>query len=203
MIKVVKRKMNGWIIGLLIGLIVAGGVVGFLAWERARTYHLLAVQPGVLYRSGQQGTAQLARAIDSCKIKTVVSLIDPQELADPAKPQFKEEAVLLQQKGVALESVPVPLGGWPSSGDVQKFLKLTEDARLQPVLVHCAQGVRRTGMMVAAYEMSVMNYDKARTREAIEGFGHSRRTTADIEKFIEIYEPVNRVVTEQPAPGKE
>ena len=44
-------------------------------------------------------------------------------------------------------------------------------------------------MMIAAYEMSVLKYDKPHAIAAIQSFGHSDRTTEDIKRFIETYDP--------------
>ncbi len=49
-------------------------------------------------------------------------------------------------------------------------------------------------MMVAAYQMSVMGYDKQRAKSELQTFGHSRRTVGDIEKFIDLYDPQTREV---------
>jgi protein tyrosine/serine phosphatase len=66
--------------------------------------------------------------------------------------------------------------------------------------VHCAQGVRRTGMMAAAFERKVLGWDKARTRAAVLSFGHSHRTTDDVVRFIREYNPATGAVpTSQPA----
>lgn len=177
---------------------------GFTYWWGAiKTYHFLEVQPGVLYRDGNQGMRELATAIKKSSAKTIVPLIDDAELADTAKKQFAQEMTSVPRMNAKVERVPVKLGGWPTTDDVRKFLEIAEKKDNQPVLVHCAQGVRRTGMMVAAYQMSVLGYDKAKANAAIEAFGHSERTVGDIRKFIDIYDPTTRTVTQQLAPSEE
>jgi len=171
---------------------------GFTYWWGAiKTYHFAEVQPGVLYRDGNQGAREFATAIKKSGAKTIVALIDDKELADSNKSQFQKEMTVAPKLGATVERVPVTLGGWPTSADVQKFLDVATDKSKQPVLVHCAQGVRRTGMMVAAYQMSVLGYDKAKAVAAIESFGHSDRTINDVKTFIEIYDPVTRTVTKE------
>lgn len=169
-------------------------VFGVALWQSNRAYHLATVQPGVLYRDGARSARQFATALDSVYPHTVVSLVDAQEIADPNKPQLGEEAKLCSARGIKLDRIEVKLGGWPRSEDLQRFLKIVTDKRNQPVLVHCAQGVRRTAFFVAAYQESVLGYDKARTKDAILTFGHSDKTIDDIRRFIDEYDARNESV---------
>jgi protein tyrosine/serine phosphatase len=88
--------------------------------------------------------------------------------------------------------IPITLGGWPSGDQIRQFLSIAVDPAAQPVLVHCAQGVRRTGMMIAAYQLSILKFDKNRASAAMMTFGHSQRTIDDVQKFIEVYDPKAR-----------
>src|SRR3712207_2090287 len=181
------RRSHQLLVLLAVGLVLGGA---FFVWRQwFQTYHLATVDEGVLYRDGCQSPREFATAIKKVKPKTVVSLIDDRELNDPAKPQFKQEVEYLRQRRIKLEHIPVRLGGWPTEQDVKRFLEVVNNPQNQPVLVHCAQGVRRTGMMVAAYQEAVMKWDDGRAKDAIEDFGHSERTVSDIKRFIEGYDP--------------
>lgn len=48
----------------------------------------------------------------------------------------------------------------PVDADVLKFLQIVTTKSQQPVLVHCAQGSDRTGMMVAIYRIVVQGWSK-------------------------------------------
>ena len=173
-------------------------LAGFLAWRQwYETYHFAVVDPGRLYRDGNRGPREFATMLRRAKPKTVVCLIDDQELVDPTKPEFAAEMDALKREGIGVERVPVKLGGWPTNDDVRRFLAVATDADKQPVLVHCAQGVRRTGMMVAAYQESVLGYDRERAKREIMRFGHSERSIGDVRRFIDVYDPVKREVTEE------
>lgn len=172
-------------------------------WALLRTYHFAVVQQGVLYRDGNRGVAEFEHAIRRGKIKSVVCLIDAGELSSHEKPEFAAEMKWCQQRGVPVERIPIRLGGWPSSDDVKRFLAFVADKNNQPVLVHCAQGVRRTGMMVAAYQQSVMGWDDEKCKREILTFGHSQRTVGDVQKFIDVYDPVTGAVPDDLPIGKE
>jgi len=193
------RLLYGIVIAVV--LLVAGGAL--LWWAKFATYHFAVVRPGVLYRDGNRGIREFSHAIERGHIKTVVSLVDDGEIASDRKPEFKAEMAWCQAHGVRVERVVVPLGGWPTEENVGQFLSVVSDKANQPVLVHCAQGVRRTGMMVAAYQRSAMGWDALKCKAAMLTFGHGPRTVKDVEKFIEVYDPATGKVPEGMGVGKE
>jgi protein tyrosine phosphatase (PTP) superfamily phosphohydrolase (DUF442 family) len=186
--------------GAILGGIFLLAAVGAVSWLTLRTYHFATVKQGVLYRCGNRGMAEFSNTVGRIHPKTVVSLIDDSELKDPLKPQFRTEANYLAAHGIQQIRISVTLGGWPNSDDIRKFLAIAADAKNQPVLVHCAQGVRRTGMFVAAYQESAMKFGPAQAKDAILSFGHSDHVTDDVKTFIDAYDPVTMTVaTTMPA----
>ena len=181
------RRRVGKLLVVVLVTLVAAAAYGWRCY--LDTYHLATVQPHALYRDGNQSPCQFETAIRKVQPRTVVSLVDENEEVDDAKPQFKAEAKYLGDKGIRLERIPVKLGGWPTKSDVEKFLSVTSDPANQPVLVHCAQGVRRTGMMVAAYQIKHLGYDKEKAKDEMLAFGHSERTVNDVKRFIDGYDP--------------
>jgi len=181
---------------LVVLALAAAGLAIVLVNQRRHAYHLASVQEGVLYRDGLKSPEQFAATLEKVHPKTVVSLLDPTEVANPSKTQFAKEESLCAAKGAKLVRIPVALGGWPTSEDVRQFIKIVSDPQDQPVLVHCAQGVRRTGFFVAAYQESVLGYDAAKAKDSIVSFGHSGNTIDDVKRFIDRYDPKT-----QTAPG--
>lgn len=183
---------------------VSMAIAGFLVWRQYfETYHLATVDSGKVYRDGNRGPRELSNTLRKVQPRTVVCLIDDEELSDKEKPEFAAEVELLKQQGVEMVRIPVKLGGWPTASDIDSFLKIASDTARQPVLVHCAQGVRRTGMMVAAYQQSVLGWDDRKAEDAILAFGHSERSIGDVRRFIRVYDPQNRAMTEELAQSKE
>jgi len=189
---IVKRRVVPLLIGLAV--LVTAGTVSVTIWLSHRVYHLATVQAGVLYRDGAKSESQLAAALDDVHPRTVVALVDSAEQSDPSKPQFAQESTLCDARGVTLRRIEVKLGGWPSSDNIREFLAIVNDKQNQPVLVHCAQGVRRTAFFVAAYQESVLGYDKSKAKDAILTFGHSDSTINDIRRFIDGYDPQTQTV---------
>ena len=175
---------------ILVAVILAAG--WWIFWAYFDTYHLATVNAGILYRDGVRDLHQFDLAAKKTHLKTVVSLVDDQEITHTP---FTDEMAYCQAHGIKVIRLPVPLGGWPTGDQISQFLAITRDPSLQPVLVHCAQGVRRTGMMVAAYERSVLKLDKEQTTAAMLTFGHSQRTVGDVMRFIDTYDPQTEQMT--------
>lgn len=195
-----RRRVGRVLVVFLVALLAAGAYV----WRcYLDTYHLATVQVSALYRDGNQSPCQFETAIRKVQPRTVVSLVDENEVKDETKPQFEAEKDFLESKGVRLERIPIRLGGWPTKADVEKFIQVASDPQNQPVLVHCAQGVRRTGMMVAAYQMKQMGYDRERAKAELLTFGHSDRTANDVRKFIDGYDPATGHVPDNLMPSVE
>ena len=178
---------------LVLGALAAAGALAW--WRYFQVYHLETVDAGVLYRDGNRGLREFANMVRKIRPRTVVCLLDDQELADPAKPQFAREIEFLKAQGIAFERIPVRLGGWPTTQDIQRFLAIVRQEDRRPVVVHCAQGVRRTGMFVAAYQESVLGWSDQQARDRLLTFGHSQRTVKDVQRFIEVYDARSGQVT--------
>jgi len=189
-------KPFDWRPTIVIALVVLACV--FVWWQWFMTYHLEVVQEGVLYRDGNRGMREFKNAVRKVKPKTVVCLIDDTELADETKPMFAQEVEFLKARDINLERVKVPLGGWPSEAEINQFLDVMADKNNHPVLIHCAQGVRRTGMMVAAYQEAVLGYSDEQAEAKIEWFGRkpTSATIAEVKKFIRAYDGKTRKLTE-------
>ena len=188
-------RMAWWI---AIAILLICGVLVWHWWFDA--YHLATVKEGVLYRDGVRTPREFAIMVRRVNPKTIVRLIDENERQNEP---FVSESAYCREHGIDLIDLPICLGGWPTSEQVDTFLNLTNNSKRQPLLVHCAQGVRRTGMMVAAFQESVLGYDREKTKAAMLTFGHSERTIQDVKKFIDLYDVENRTLPVTLPIGKE
>lgn len=200
-----RREQAAFRIGVVASVVVTivglAAIAGWTVYQWQSThYHYAMVQGGVLYRDGFKSAKQFDAALKRARIKTDVSLVDERE---QAKPPLDQEQAVCARDGVELVRIPVTLGGWPNGDQVKQFLAIATDPAHQPVIVHCAQGVRRTGMMVAAYQESVLHWDAAKTKSSVLAFGHSERTTGDIKTFIDDYDPQAQVMTKKMEPSSE
>lgn len=152
----------------------------------------MTVREGMLYRDGNRGMREFRTSIRKVAPKTVVCLVEDDEVNDPELAMFKQEFAFLQDKGIRLVRIPVQVGNWPTRDDIEKFLGVAADPANQPVLVHCAQGMHRTGIMVAAYQVRAMGYTPDQAAQAIQVGGPGKRpaVVADLKHFISDYDPV-------------
>ena len=195
---VIAPNVMGKVIAIIALVALAAA---FWTWRQYfQVYHLATVQDGALYRDGVRSLREFATDVRRVRPRTVVSLVDDHEVAQPP---FVDELAYCKANGIDVVRIPVQLGGWPTGQQIEQFLAVVADASRRPVLVHCAQGVRRTGMMAAAYQESVMGFDRQRTKDAMLNFGHSQRTVGDVQRFIDLYDPAARRMTEQPALSSE
>ena len=184
---------------IVLGVLVAADAVAGMAGRgfiyglySARTYHFRVVTPGVLYRDGMRNPSQFARSCSRAGIKTVVSVIGHGEVVSERFAPAIEEC---RKNGMRTECLGVNIGGWPDTQAIRQFLEIVSDPQRRPVLVHCREGVRRTGMVVAAYQMSILGFTREQAKAAMEQFGHSARTVADVKRFIDLYDPSDRSIT--------
>ena len=187
-------KVTTPLVVLLAVVLLGGWALWRAKWQ---VYHFATVDPGILYRDGNRGMREFKTALRRANARTVVMLNDDEEVQ---KEPFSSELNYLKEEGIEVVRIPVKLGGYPSSDQVRQFLDVVNDRGKWPILVHCAQGVRRTGMMVAAYQESVLGYDDGKAKANIIPFGRkpTSQTLADIKSFIDGYDGKKRELTTMP-----
>jgi protein tyrosine/serine phosphatase len=130
--------------------------------DRIFPKHLHGVYPGFLYRSGQIDARLIEPTLRELGIDVIVDLGG--ETPDPAQ---AAERAAARQLGIAYHSFPLRGSG---HGAVETYVSAVEaiaraEQAGQQVLVHCRAGDRRTGGVIAVYEMLVRG---ERTEHALE-----------------------------------
>jgi protein tyrosine phosphatase (PTP) superfamily phosphohydrolase (DUF442 family) len=173
---------------LIFGFVLLLGLTGFLVWRYYfETYHLVVVDPGKLYRDGNRGLREFKNSLRKAKPRTVIAVVDETEFTEP---EFVAARELVKSRGLEFHWIPIRAGWYPTAEQVRQFLAIANDPAKQPVLYHDDEGIRRAGMMMAAYQESVLGYDDQKTKAAIQSFGHSDRTVDEVRRFIDVYDPV-------------
>lgn len=136
---------------LLVGLALAtGGCTRVL-------FNFGAVVEGELYRSSQPSPLFLRWAVARHGIRTLVNLRGDTE---------GFESAFAARHGLRLYSFDLRASRPPPPAEVERFLGIVSEPANHPVLVHCRNGVDRTGYMIGIYRVARMGWTAARaTRE--------------------------------------
>jgi protein tyrosine phosphatase (PTP) superfamily phosphohydrolase (DUF442 family) len=179
-----RAKRNFIVIAVVVVVLSA---VNFIYYQFGATYHFVEVDPGKVYRDGNRSVREFKAALRKSNAKTVVAVIDDEEYMQP---EFAEARELLKSRGIGYHWIKIKAGRYPRPEQVVEFLSIASDPAKQPVLYHDDEGIRRAGMMMAAYQMSVLKYDREKAKASIKAFGHSDRTIDEVRRFIDAYDPV-------------
>ena len=139
------RKLKVWVLLAVIGLAVGGG---FYAHRLLFVRRYGVVAEGKLYRSRQPHGLQYPVLLHRQNFKRIINLRSYVE--DPES--FTEEQKVCKHEGIDFVNIPVS-AEVPSILQVERFLH-SVDTSPGSVLVHCAHGRNRAGMMSAAYRVA-------------------------------------------------
>jgi protein tyrosine phosphatase (PTP) superfamily phosphohydrolase (DUF442 family) len=116
-----------------------------------------------LYR-GAQPKSEGLRRLAELGIKTVVDL---RRAGDRARAKEREAHAL----GLRYYNVPLKWYGRPKDEQVKRVLEIINAPENQPVFVHCAHGVDRTGLIVAVYRIAQDGWTSAQAKREAKRFG--------------------------------
>jgi protein tyrosine phosphatase (PTP) superfamily phosphohydrolase (DUF442 family) len=167
--------------GTLTGLVAAVGLHACLLLLRDN-FHV--VVPGRVYRSSQMAGPDLEEAIRRQGIRTVINLRG----LCPDLGCYIDECRVTQNAGVSLVDFGFSAGRLPPVNEL-RYLVQTLDRCEYPILLHCRQGVDRTGLVSALVLLLHTNTD---LDEAVGQlglrFGHLPfGRTGYMERFFEVY----------------
>lgn len=174
---VITRK---WLYVSAVVWVTLVGIGACIAWFYPPAPHFACVEPGVLYRSGQMGEEALRVLHERYAIRTVINLRSPGKLETDSLAQ--EEITFAREEEIRF--INLPYGDPSPEVQVEKFLALVADPANRPVLVHCAAGEERSGVMAAAYRIRVQGWTFARALVEMESFGFDPVKEADMVRLV-------------------
>ncbi len=159
-----------------------------------RTYrNFRVVRPGVLYRSGQLTCDGLERLIHDHGIRTVIALRDSYPPGKPP-PGWDEEQYCLKEELYYYRLLPKSWwlndGRAPADENVAQFLKIFDDPKHYPILVHCMAGTHRTGAYCAIYRMEFEHWSNADAMAELHAGGYQHLfEEEDVRGYLTQYYP--------------
>jgi protein tyrosine phosphatase (PTP) superfamily phosphohydrolase (DUF442 family) len=167
--------------GCLTGGLLAVALQAVLLVGR-NNFHV--VLPGRVYRCAQPSIADLKEAIQRHGIRTVINLRG----LCPDQDWYLDEARMTQQAGVSLTDIGFSAGRLPPVHELRYLLQVLDRCDY-PILVHCRQGVDRTGLTsaLALLLYSDISLDAA-LRQLGLNYGHVPvGRTGFMERFFDLY----------------
>jgi protein tyrosine/serine phosphatase len=136
-----RRRVVRWFAAIVAGMMLAPLL--YVAYDQA-TCNLGTAEPGRIYRSGQMPAQVLARTLRQHRIKSVLNLRGP----NPAEAWYRDELHTTLAAGATQIDIPLSSCLWMSPAQLKTVIETLETAE-RPLLIHCAWGSERTGLVSA------------------------------------------------------
>jgi tyrosine-protein phosphatase SIW14 len=133
-------------------------------------YNFGTVEPERILRSAQPSPLFLTWLVRERGIRTLVNLRGK---------TAGFESAFAARHGLRLFSFDLSATRPPSDEDVRRFLEIVSDPENQPVLVHCRNGVDRTGYMLGIYRVRVQGWS-------------AHQASREMNRYLQ-FEPLNGV----------
>jgi len=104
-----------------------------------------------LYRGGQPRPHEFAQ-LRELGVRSVISFRYSSEV-------MRQERILAAEANLNLFCIPLSYFILPTRREIAKFFSVVDDAKNQPIFLHCLHGSDRTGMMVAMYRIARENWN--------------------------------------------
>lgn len=165
------------------------------AWQIKGHRNLRVSEPGVLYRSGQFDVRGLKQVIHDHGIRTVITLRE--KTSERTAKIIQEEEDYCKRQGIYYFALPIL--GWetkpgqgeaPAMENVREVLRILDDPKHHPVLIHCFAGIHRTGMYCAVCRLERQGWDVDRAVAEMRHCGYIQYDEhTDVQGFLQNYKP--------------
>ena len=181
------KKLIKYIIGILT---VAAFFVAYFIIEHKTLYHFDTIDSGKMYRSGTLSNLGLKWVYKISEFRTIVNL---RSAAENKLPWHEHERRFCEERGITMADIPMEADTPPAPEQIKQFLELVGKKENLPAIIHCHQGVVRTGMMAAVYEIAVKEKDNKEVLKDLNTFGHdfNKDDKREVVNFILNYKPSN------------
>jgi protein tyrosine phosphatase (PTP) superfamily phosphohydrolase (DUF442 family) len=169
-------------LGLVLGL--AGALTAEVGWAvSSNNWH--SVIPGRAYRSAQLSPAQLANRVRRYGIRTVINLRG----LSPTLDWYMDESRATHALDLAQEDVTFSAYRLPSPDELRRLVEVFDQTEY-PVLIHCRQGVDRTGLASAVLMLLHTDAPLAEARRQLSlRYGHvPLGPTKALGEFFDLYD---------------
>jgi Tyrosine phosphatase family len=140
-----SRRTAVWAIRLSLAVVIVPAL--YLAWDQAN-YNFGVVRPDHIYRSGQMPPQALARTITAHRIRTVLNLRG----SNSVDSWYRDEVAATNQASATQIDIAMSSCVWMSREQLAAVIE-TLDSAEYPLLIHCAWGSERTGLVSAFAEL--------------------------------------------------
>ena len=105
-------------------------------------------------------------------------------------------------EGLGMRYINIPLDGFrpPTAEQLEKVLKLFQDASIGPVFVHCRRGADRTGTVIAVYRIGHDHWDNQKALAEAKSFRMSSLEFL-MQRFVLNYHPAAESAEASKAPA--
>ncbi len=167
---------------IILGILAAGGTTAYFLDRYKTLYHFETVDEGKVYRSGCLTERGLGRVHKLTGLKTIINL---RSVSEREKGQwYNTEKNFAKRRGITIVDIPMLQDTPPDEAQVKHFLSVVTTPEMLPALIHCEAGVIRTGMMVAAYRISVLKEDNEKVLRELPMYGHTFENRPAVKNFI-------------------
>lgn len=181
------------IVGLIF-LLSALIIPSYIAkYQQKQFRNFKVVKNGVLYRCGQMTPIGLKKIVDEYHIKAIVSLRD--SYTNDVLPPDAQEEIFAREYGIKyLRLTPKKWdsaeGDPPILENIRQYLKLLDNEKNYPVLVHCFAGIHRTGSYCAIYRMEYEKWTNEKAISELKRLGYDQlESEKDVYGFLMNYKP--------------
>ena len=154
-----RTKQHPRLLRLVVIVVI---VVGVIYGIKKTRYQFIArnfgvVEAGEIYRSGRLTPRMFRKVVGENNIRTVLDL----GAFVPGSPEDLREQQLAEELGAERYRFYLDGDGTGNPNYYVQALRLMSDPDAQPILIHCAAGAQRTGVIVLLYRHIIQGQDLA------------------------------------------